>query len=156
SLPVQGGIWAAGFGVWLVLLALCARQTWRQDVGAAGDAGSGDPRTAKDAVSPWTKARWGVLAFVPSSLMLGCTSHLTAEVASVPLMWVVPLALYLLSFVIAFARSTPAWVHRAMVFGLPVALVLQLACEGRLGLGVSIATHLTTLFIAAMVCHGEL
>jgi hypothetical protein len=107
-------------------------------------------------VSPWTRARWILLAFVPSSLMLGCTSHLSANVASVPLLWIAPLALYLLSFIVAFARATPAWVHRAMILGLPLALAFQLAGEGTKSLGTSLATHLTTLFVAATVCHGEL
>jgi hypothetical protein len=107
-------------------------------------------------ISNFTKVRWLVLAFVPSSLMLGCTSHLSADVASVPLLWIAPLALYLLSFIFAFARATPAWVHRAMVIALPLALGVQLASEGTTGLGTIVAIHLTTLFVAAMVCHGEL
>jgi hypothetical protein len=157
SLPVQGGIWAAGFCLWLLLLAVCARETWR--LGSA-ELPMTDSKTtlpsANERASAWTKARWVVLAFVPSSLMLGCTSHLAADIASFPLMWIAPLALYLLSFILAFARATPAWVHRAMVLGLPLALGLQLASEGTTDLGKVVATHLTTLFVAAMVCHGEL
>src|SRR5262249_27176812 len=114
------------------------------------------PFSAGDTVSPRTKARWLILAFVPSSLMLGCTSHLSADVATVPLMWIAPLAVYLLSFIFAFARATPTWVHRAVVLALPVALCVQLASEGTAGLGTTVAIHLTTLFVAAMVCHGEL
>jgi hypothetical protein len=71
-------------------------------------------------------------------------------------MWIVPLAVYLLSFIFAFARATPAWVHRAMILALPVALFVQLASGGTVGLGTTMAIHLTTLFVAAMVCHGEL
>jgi hypothetical protein len=188
SLPVQSGIWSAGFCLWLLLLAVCALEAWRRAGRGSPDpalppdrrspiserrpsvvprAGSGDPRTAERTLtthdsrltthhSLWTKARWVVLAFVPSSLMLGCTSHLSADVVSVPLLWIGPLALYLLSFIFAFARATPVWVHRAMVLALPVALGLQLACEGTLHLGTIMVTHLATLFIAAMVCHGEL
>jgi hypothetical protein len=88
--------------------------------------------------------------------MLGCTSHLAADVASFPLMWIGPLALYLLSFIFAFARSTPAWVHRAMILILPVMLLGQLVTEGISQLWLMVAIHLTTLFVAAMVCHGEL
>ena len=165
SLPVQSVIWAAGFCLWLLLLALCARQTWRLNTGALSSGAVSGPHrsltthqspTHHSPVSAWTRARWLVLAFVPSSLMLGCTSYLSADVASVPLMWIAPLALYLLSFIVAFARATPAWVHRVMVVLLPLALALQLANEGTMGLGTILATHLTTLFVAAMVCHGEL
>jgi hypothetical protein len=194
SLPVQSGIWAVGFGLWFLLLAVCARETWQLDTAGpqdgawriedrewrmddgqwriedrglmiqGGRAGRRDPRSsmhdlrssAKEKVGSWTKARWALLAFVPSSLMLGCTSHLSADVASVPLLWIVPLALYLLSFIFAFARATPAWVHRAMILALPLALIGQLATEGTVHLGTMAATHLTTLFVASMVCHGEL
>jgi hypothetical protein len=193
SLPVQSGMWAVGFCLWLLLLAVCARKVWRLDAGhpeirrsksqiprtksEEPNSRNQIPETQKELefgiwslvlgiwhlgfgnsseVSPWTKARWVVLAFVPSSLMLGCTSYLSADVASVPLLWIGPLALYLLSFIFAFARATPAWVHRAMVLALPVALGLQLASEGTIHLGTIVATHLTTLFVAAMVCHGEL
>ena len=51
-----------------------------------------------------TRLRWLILAFVPSSLLLGVTTHLTTDIAAVPLFWVVPLVLYLLSFAIAFQR----------------------------------------------------
>ena len=51
-----------------------------------------------------TRLRWLVLAFAPSSLLLGVTTQLTTDIAAVPLFWVVPLVLYLLSFVIAFQR----------------------------------------------------
>ena len=54
----------------------------------------------------WTqRGRWMLLAFVPSSLMLGVTSYLATDVASVPLLWVVPLALYLITFVLAFSSG---------------------------------------------------
>jgi hypothetical protein len=157
SLPIQGGIWAAAFCLWALVLIACARETWRRH-GADLTVGGSKAMalSARDNVSPGTKARWLILAFVPSSLMLGCTSYLSADVATVPLMWIAPLALYLLSFICAFARATPAWVHRAMILALPIALGVQLASEGTVGLGTAVATHLATLFVAAMVCHGEL
>jgi hypothetical protein len=71
-------------------------------------------------------------------------------------MWIAPLGLYILSFIFAFARATPAWVHRAMILALPLVLCLQLASEGTIRLGTIVSLHLTTLFVAAMVCHGEL
>src|SRR5690606_12652841 len=54
---------------------------------------------------PWReKIMWVLLAAAPSSLMLSVTTHLTTDVASAPLLWVIPLALYLLTFVLAFGR----------------------------------------------------
>jgi hypothetical protein len=157
SLPEQSGIWAGVFCVWLLLLFVCARETWRRHDADLPVGGSKlRPLSARDKLSRRTKARWLILAFVPSSLMLGCTSHLSADVATVPLIWIAPLATYLLSFIFAFARATPSWVHRAMVLALPVALGAQLVSEGTAGLGMTMAIHLTTVFVAAMVCHGEL
>ena len=70
------------------------------------------------------KLRWLGLAFVPSSLMLGVTFHMTTDIASVPLLWVIPLALYLLTFIIAFGR-TPAW-FRPVIGNLSPVLTLLL------------------------------
>jgi hypothetical protein len=61
------------------------------------------------------KAKWIALAFVPSSLMLGVTFHMTTDIASIPLLWVLPLALYLLSFIFAFGGRTT---QHVMLFGL--------------------------------------
>ena len=70
-------------------------------------------------VHPWVIAnerlRWAGLALVPSSLMLSVTTSVTTDIAPVPLLWVIPLGLYLLTFVLAFAgrqRVPPAIVHR--------------------------------------------
>jgi hypothetical protein len=105
--------------------------------------------------------RWVALAFVPSSLMLGATTYITTDIAAIPLLWVAPLALYLLSFIIVFSR-VPTWVHKGMVLVMPL-LVLGLLYSvlsewkppSRL-IGWSIGLHLLTLFVVSMVCHGEL
>ncbi|HTU18886.1 MAG TPA: hypothetical protein VMG10_12575 [Gemmataceae bacterium] len=105
--------------------------------------------------------RWVALAFVPSSLMLGATTYITTDIAAIPLLWVTPLALYLLTFIIVFAR-VPAWVHKAMVLTMPL-LVLALLFFILSGLKTqhhwitwSVCMHLGTLFVVSMVCHGEL
>jgi hypothetical protein len=157
SLPRQSWLWAAGYCLLLALLVVCAREAWRS--GAPGVRAATTPRTKRstgDPIGSWAKARWVALAFAPSSLMLGCTSYLSTDVAAVPLMWIAPLALYLLSFILAFARTTPAWVHRAMVLALPVVLLYHVVSTGTMSLANFVAIHLTTLFVAAMVCHGEL
>jgi hypothetical protein len=184
SIPVQNGIWAACFCIWIVFLAICALRVFRH----RGRYGSFDIRNTKSQDSKprlklripdsslgsksgssveensnlgfwnsnFTRVGWLVLAFVPSSLMLGCTSYLSADVASFPLLWIAPLAVYLLSFIFVFARATPGWVHRVMVLVLPVAIGFQLVSEGSTRLGLIVVVHLTTLFVASMVCHGEL
>src|SRR6185437_4027586 len=110
----------------------------------------------------WTRVlRWVILAFVPSSLMLGATTYITTDIASIPLLWVAPLALYLLSFILVFAR-VPAWVHKAMVLAMPLlvlALLFFMLSELKTQhhwITWSLCMHLATLFVVAMVCHGEL
>ena len=66
---------------------------------------------------------WMVLAFIPSSLMLGVTMYLTTDIAAIPLLWVIPLALYLLTFILTFARR-PILPHSWMIRALPMAAVV--------------------------------
>jgi hypothetical protein len=152
SLSVQTGIWKAAFYFWLMLMIGCGFQAWRRKKKDSLTLNS----NASFRISHASRARWVILAFLPSSLLLGCTSHLSADVASFPLLWVVPLALYLLSLILTFARRTPLWLHRAMVLAFPVAIVFLLATEGTASLGTMAATHLVTFFVASMVFHGEL
>ncbi|MDR3638894.1 MAG: fused MFS/spermidine synthase [Isosphaeraceae bacterium] len=101
-------------------------------------------------------ARWVALAFVPSSWLLGVTTYLTTDIAPVPLLWVVPLALYLLSFILVFARGTrpiDAWGVRLLpLLAFPLALVLGLGLAQAFWLPL----HLLTFFAGALVCHGAL
>src|SRR5205807_3149514 len=102
TLAEQARLWAAGYGLFVVLLGLTGRRVLAADAVVEVRAAPTSP-----ALSARTRARWIVMAAVPSSLMLGTTSYLSTDIASVPLLWIVPLALYLLSFVVAFARRQP-------------------------------------------------
>jgi hypothetical protein len=114
-----------------------------------------------DNVSWLRVLRWVALAFAPSSLMLAVTTYITTDIAAIAYLWVTPLALYLLSFIIVFSRL-PSWVHKAMVLIMPLlvlALLFFLLSDVpvlRFGIGGSLAIHLLTLFVVSMVCHGEL
>ena len=104
------------------------------------------------------RLRWLALSFVPSSLMLGVTTYITSDVASVPLLWVIPLALYLLTFVLAFSKTqlaSPASLSRPMmVAALVVTLILASgATEPAWAL---ILANLGFFFVAALMCHGQL
>ena len=101
---------------------------------------------------------WTLLAFAPSSLLLGVTSYLTTDLAVVPLFWVVPLALYLLTFVIVFARRPPVSHARALRLHPLVLLPLSVALFTGRGTDVRLMAplHLTLFFLTALVCHGEL
>ena len=107
----------------------------------------------------WARmAKWTALAFVPSSLMLGVTFHMTTDIASIPLLWVGPLALYLLTFIIAFGR-VPPW-FRILIGNLAPVMILLLVfllISGvDPGIGIKLLLHLLTFFAAALMCHYEL
>jgi hypothetical protein len=152
----QSGLWYAGYGLLCGLALVCAGLLWRA------------PRSTADVPAPeiddgrpvtgWRRLRWIALAFVPSSLMLGATTHITTDIAPVPLLWVVPLALYLLSFVIVFARR-PIISHGRvlMFFPMVLALVAVMTIQGAASLGwIPVVLHLVMLLAAALACHGEM
>jgi hypothetical protein len=160
----QSWLWTGAYGVLVILLAACALRVWRSPPSAAKPASTDPPAPAPSAaggmpgVSNWTRLRWVALAVVPSSWMLGVTSYLSTDVSPFPLLWIVPLALYLLTFILVFSRL-PAWVHTVLCWTLPVAVLVQtfLMTTSLTGkLGVVVPLHLLTFFVAAMVCHGEL
>ena len=104
------------------------------------------------------RVRWVLLAFAPSSLLLGVTTYLSTDVAAVPLLWVIPLALYLFTFVLVFAQQPLLGRRFMLVFQLLVALALLLVIgmtPTKLRLA-HVALHLIGFFATAMVCHREL
>jgi spermidine synthase len=104
------------------------------------------------------RLRWVLLSFAPSSLLIGTTTYLSTDIASVPFLWVIPLALYLLTFVLVFARRPlfPRWLvlHTQLVLGLTLMVALCLGA-GRGIIGPAVL-HLTAFFVTAMMCHREL
>jgi len=110
------------------------------------------------AVTARRRLWWVGLAFIPSSLMLGVTTHVTTDIAPVPLLWVVPLALYLLTFVLVFARKPllrHAWMVRCFPFVVVPVALMSVQSESLLG-WLPIPAHTLMFFVVAMVCHGEL
>jgi hypothetical protein len=100
---------------------------------------------------------WITLSFIPSSFLLGVTTYVTTDIAPVPLFWVLPLALYLLTFILVFARKpvSPRFPARALPFAVSVAMLAMLSEVGRPG-WLIILVHLGLFFLAALVCHGAL
>jgi len=105
------------------------------------------------------RLRWIILSAVPSSLMMGVTTYTTTDLAAMPLLWVGPLALYLLSFIIVFAR-VPRMVHQSMILTMPLlVLLLVFLMQSEVHRDMvfyNIGLHMASLFVVAMVCHGEL
>jgi hypothetical protein len=154
TLKQQAQLWSAGYVLLVVLIGGCALALWWRPALSA-------MRAASDvSAAPLTwrqRGLWVLLAFVPSSLMLGVTAHISTDIAATPLFWVVPLTLYLLTFVVVFARRPllrHAWMLRLQPFLLiPLALTFNYL-PGVFWLG--LALHLLVFFVTAMVCHGEL
>jgi hypothetical protein len=133
--------------------------------GAAEEAG--DPPSAATAslragaaesLTPARRLRWVALAFAPSSLMLGVTTYLSTDIASLPLLWVVPLSLYLITLILAFARRRLVK-QRLVEAALPgVTLVFALVyLSGATQPALFLALlHLLFFFVAALMCHGRL
>jgi hypothetical protein len=158
SLRSQSRLWAVFYGLLIILMAACALLAARHPSPAAArdeERGGNDPPPSRA-----LKTRWLLLAMVPTSLLLGVTSHITEDIAPAPFIWVIPLSLYLLSFAVVFARR-PALSHRRMVVVqpfviLPLAAVMALNAFVNQPFQVLFPLHLVAFFITVMVCHGEL
>jgi hypothetical protein len=153
TLAAQARWWAVGYGLLVALVGVCAAFVWRGPALAAEDVPA-DQSVVR--LGQWL--RWIGLALVPSSVMLGVTTHLTTDLAPIPLLWVLPLAIYLLTFILAFSRLPPLF--STLVFILLPIVVLLLVFVPMLGvaltLGEALQLHLVALFLVCMVCHGEL
>ncbi|MHC4081424.1 MAG: spermidine synthase [Planctomycetota bacterium] len=157
GLAQQRLAWSRGFALFGCLVLLCGLlQLTRRKETEVTPAASGDAAPPRPTRRDY--AKWLLLAFVPSSLMLAVTQHITIDIAAVPLLWVVPLALYLLTFVAAFARrqlvSRSLWSWLLAVIS--VATLATAALWGWFPAGLMFAMHLALLFTGAMVCHGRL
>lgn len=116
-----------------------------------------------DELTPWRRLRWVLLGAIPSSLMLGVTTHITTDLSPIPLFWLIPLTLYLLSFILVFSRWPVVWTgmpHTVMIFAQPIAIALMVLFDlygsQTQSLWGPVAFNVLAFFLTAMVCHGEL
>src|SRR6266705_1638573 len=150
ALGRQTAIWSAGF----VLFALpCASLAWRGRDSEAQLAF----HEQSDKPGPGLQALWAALAACASVLLLAFTGHMTLNIAAIPFLWVLPLALYLLSFVLCFEAS--GWYRRWLflpLLGAGLAAVCVTLTQSNPSIWTLIPLYSATLFAACMVCHGEL
>ncbi len=168
DLETQSTAWARAYAGAAALLAACGAVVWWRIGSGAERSADREPEGAErrsraggpSRVGWRRKGRWALLAFAPSSLLLAVTGYLTTDVAAVPLLWVLPLALYLLTFVLTFSRR--AWLpHRWVLQAVPfVVLVLLLdlvvPATRENQLQFALPFHLAAFFVLGMACHGEL
>jgi hypothetical protein len=167
TLAEQRWLFAAGVAAYCGLVMLCAftivgRGARGVDPEPKGEEGGGKPEpelcAASAAIPASRVARWVFLAALPSSLLLGVTTHVSTNLAPVPLLWAVPLSLYLVSFILVFARWSDR-VHRAVGWFTPVLILfaaLSLLMEANEPFVLIGALHLGAFFGVCLVCHGEL
>src|SRR5712671_2594452 len=148
--------WTVGFFALILLIAACGYLLWH----APGHTEAATTDEPQDTAAPtWLDAaKWMGLAAVPSGLLIGVTANISTDIAAVPLLWVIPLALYLLTFVIVFSRR-PILPHSFVVTVQPVfiiGLVAVMIFEPIKTIVTVIGLHLIVFFVCTLVCHGEL
>ena len=159
----QALVWSVGYVAFIALCLGCAvslarRPTPALDV-AEGDQDV-DERLGLQArpIDARRRLGWVVRAFIPSSLMLGVTTYSATDIAAVPLLWAIPLSLYLVTFVLAFARrrplSTMTWA-RILPFT-TVLVVLTILGVLSVPVWLRLVIHYVGFFVAAMVAHSQL
>ncbi|GJD49728.1 hypothetical protein OPKNFCMD_2461 [Methylobacterium crusticola] len=153
ALRDQSRAWMIGFLVLAAMIAACAVLTGRREPAAALPA-----RARAEARPTWrSRLAWIALSFVPSGLLVSVTAHIATDVASAPLLWVVPLALFLLTFVLAFRDRPPvgdALLTRLQVGGTALACLALVTPSW--GLAAGLGLHLGLFFVTTMVCHAAL
>jgi hypothetical protein len=151
----QMWLWSGGYLLLIALTAVCAVFV-RAFAGPQHASAASDDVIESVPSSARRPIEWMALSFIPSSLLLGVTTHISTDIAAVPLLWVLPLALYLATFVLTFAKREVV-PHRWLVRGLP-ALILCCLLTMLLNIQMSwlIPLHVVTFFVVAMVCHHEL
>ncbi|MCP1849942.1 MULTISPECIES: spermidine synthase [unclassified Bradyrhizobium] len=157
TLRIQNLIWTGGYGLLIILIASCGVLLLRSPANAAALDMQVDDANAP-APSWALRARWIFLAAVPSGLLIAVTAHISTDVAAAPLLWVLPLSLYLLTWVLVF-QSRPLLPHKWMLRAQPLAIagvVILLAVGGEQNLLLTLGGHQLCFFIIAMACHGEL
>ncbi|HXI28315.1 MAG TPA: fused MFS/spermidine synthase, partial [Vicinamibacterales bacterium] len=148
------------YGAFVVAACLAMIVAWRRRTGTTAASAPAEHDDARDVSElTWTRrATWIALAFVPSSLMLAVTTYFSTDIAPVPLFWIAPLALYLLTFVVAFSTrwaSAQSYCDRFMPL-LVLPLVMLMVAGAGFSLWGAIPLHLAAFAMAALVCHGRL
>ena len=155
--PAQSLMWSAGYGLLIVMIALAAKARWHAVV-SLEPAPETQPATAPtEAVDARRILHWIVLAAVPSGLLLSTTTHLTTDIVAMPLLWVIPLGVYLLSFVAAFSERREF--ARAMTSAAPWIMLLTggMAMSSRsTGTMAPALGSVVLLFVVAVALHARM
>ena len=158
-LPVagQGWLWSGGFLLFALACAGAAILSGHAPVLTDSSRPAAVPRDSRPP-TPGRRALWFTLAMLASVLLLAITSQISLEVAVIPFLWMLPLSLYLLSFVLCFEYERVyhrgLWVALLLLGAGATAVIIRVGVDAPMLL--QLAVYLLTLFFACMVCHGEL
>ena len=161
ALSTQATMWSVGFVLLALMIALCGAfmlAVWRGPTPTH----SNSPELTRPGAGPigWEhRLAWTGLAFVPSGLLVAFTTYLTTDIASAPLLWVVPLAIYLVTFIIVFRPSHlpgERFLVTVQPFVVAVAILVQSDLGRMVGLATGSAIGLVAFVTTCLVCHRRL
>src|SRR5262245_2573654 len=162
GLDTQVRLWAFGYALAAILVASCAALAWDAERSGTGigirNSGFGirKPLFRVGSSISLERLRWAALAFVPASLTLSVTTYISTDIAAIPLVWILPLSLYLISIAAAFARPR---IPRGTRLLLPVIVLAPFVCvlieATRPGV-LQIPVHLGAFFFVSLACHQAL
>jgi spermidine synthase len=155
----QAVVWKYGYGIVAALLTTCALVVIRaRTSGVPSSLEALETSAPEPAPSGRTRLGWLARSFAPSSLMLGVTTYISTDVAAVPLLWVLPLACYLLTFIVAFGGYSDAVsaLSRRLLPRVLLPLVFVLLIALPLPLWITIPLHITGFSVLSLLCHAEL
>lgn len=155
DLNEQAHTWMIGYLALIAFVAFSALLAWT----SIAKNNIANDRTFDVPVTWSQRMQWLILAFIPSSLMLGVTTFITMDIAAVPLLWIVPLALYVGTFIIVFARKR--YLSRDLILTTQAVLVIALLFQmitkfDPQNTGLLVMLHLSLFFFCAFACHTEL
>ncbi|MDO8901000.1 MAG: fused MFS/spermidine synthase [Phenylobacterium sp.] len=158
AVQAQTFVWSLAYGGFVVLMASLGLLVARAPAVEISPPHAAALLETALSGRPWPRRLiWIALAAIPSSLMLGVTTHITTDVASAPFIWVVPLALYLLTFIIAFQDRPAISTETALMFQAAAVVACAVIMPFHTtNLAIQLGVHLAAFFFTALVCHQAL
>ena len=155
SLAAQRTIWAGAFAVYAMASVWLFERVTKT---SRPDRDVRTPAPAPERIPPKHRWLWFLLPLGASVQLAAVTSHLTQDIAAIPLLWVLPLGVYLLTFIVAF--DMPGFYRRSLVSRLMIVMLAALGyalarIDTKLPVGIALLFYLVELFVTCWFCHAE-
>jgi hypothetical protein len=156
TLRWQAWMWFIGYVAYAVIAGACAVMARRGERKTAGEPEPASPQPASGEIRPGLGIHllWLSLAACACAMFLATTNMLCQEIAVIPFLWVLPLSLYLLTFIACFESSR--WYHRGLLHPLYAISLVLVFLTLKAGVLPQVGSYLLALFVVGMICHGEL